>query len=201
MIMENYDGPRYPGKLPSFDPPKRPIEPEDEPRSEIEGMLFTSVDERLWGEYGIRPNIPLRAKVEQLHVLWRMDALAISNILNKSADEVELELGAIYNEWKELGRPLTPEEKDLARGQLLSQYTRLLYDIQENLKTISGDKSKLLNLQASILDRRAKMQELDDKRGPEVVEDSENLDDTIKSRVAALSIDDQESLAARLGGL
>ena len=132
---------------------------QDDLPSVTDRVTMNAISEILWAEYAIRPNIPFKAKVEQLHVLWRLNATQIAEILSIPTQEVDGVLSVIYAEWQKLGKALDADEREQARGQMIAELTKLQYDIDEALTT-SNDKPKLFSLKLTVLEQRGKLQGL-----------------------------------------
>ena len=96
----------------------------------VRPTMTTSLDNRLWESYEIKPQWPLRLKVERLKLVYRLSAKEIAEALEMTVDEVNTVIQAIEEEWQELGRPLDPAAKQVERGRLLINLQRMLADLE-----------------------------------------------------------------------
>ena len=68
-------------------------------RDNIEVNRPKTKEEILWDEYAIKPNLPIRTKIEQLMLLWRLPAAQIAIALDLTETLVKSEIKALNNEW------------------------------------------------------------------------------------------------------
>jgi len=160
-------------------------------------MGFT-FNERIWVEYGIKPNLPTRSKIEQLFVLYRLPAEEIASVLAMGKEDVEEHLETLNSEWQNLGRVMTPEEREIARGRMVSELLKLKAEIEEAMMgATSADKARMLTLKMNVVNQLTQLQGLTlDKK--EVIKPEDEGVDPIEQRVKELSEERQKELHARL---
>jgi len=130
-----------------------------------------SQEEILWSEYGIKPNLPIRTKIEHLTIVWRLTPHEICTLLQLPSDEfVENELDKLTKEWQELGKPPTEESQEILRGKTIADLLRLKAEIETASNGIVD--SRLLTLKIQVIDKLSKLQGVEfDRREREPEED------------------------------
>lgn len=162
-------------------PTKRRGKPQN--MAEREQAFYNSPDDELYQTYGIRPNLPLRTKVESLHLIYRLDVNTIATLLRLSNGTVHDEIEALTDEWKRMGRPLTPDERELQRGRYIAELDRTIQQIDDSM--VGGGDSKSLSLKMNALEKRAKLLGLElDKRDRAV--DEEEAETTLLEEVDSI---------------
>lgn len=147
--------------------PKRRKRNEDDP-------YYESPEDQLYKVYGIRASLPIRTKVESLYLVYRLTVQDIANLLTISHTVVQDELEALNEEWRNLGRPLSPEERELQRGRYIAQLDRTIQQIDDSVATGGGD-SRSLSLKMNALEKRAKLLGLDLGKKDSLTEETEDL--------------------------
>ena len=166
----------------------------DDPTDRVDTNRPKTQDEILWSEYAIQPNLPLRTKIEQLMLLWRLPAPAIARMLDISLSLAQEEIEALNKEWLALGRPLDEESRQVVRGRMIAELTRLKAELESN--SAGNPDARLLALKLQIIERLTKLQGLDIDRKDTVYEE-ESLD-PVKVAIEALSEERRAELLAQL---
>jgi hypothetical protein len=174
------------GRRPRLFPPGRDDEEEE----------YTS-NERIWVDYGIKPNLPTRVKIEQLLIVYRLSPEDIADVLEMDLDDVEVHIKTLNSEWASLGRVMTPEERDVARGRMITELIRTKKDIEEAMTgATSADKARLLTLKMNVVNQLTNLQGLGlDKK--DVFRPEEEVD-PVEAKVNELSEERQKELHERL---
>lgn len=155
-------------------------------------------NELVWRDYGIKPNLPLKVKVETLMVTWRVDAYEIARVLKLEQSTVEDIIQTLNAEWSAMGRVLSAEERDLGRGRMVAELNRMVADIDTaSAGATSADKARLLNLRMSCLTQLTNLQGLTLARN-ETRADGADEADPIEKAINAMDRETQERLHARL---
>ncbi len=151
-------------------------------------------EEILWSEYSIQPNLPIRSKIEQLMLLWRLPAGAIARLMDLTLDLVQEEIEALNKEWAELGKPLDEESRQVVRGRMIVELTKLKADLDTG--TAGNPDPRLLTLKLQVIEKLTKLQGLDlDRKNPFVEEESLN---PVEDAIDALGADKRAELLSRL---
>jgi hypothetical protein len=195
-----------------IDPTSQEFDPEEEivqaalegrrprlfPNAQEGPEAYTS-EERIWVEYGIKPTLPTRIKVEQLFVSYRLSARDIADVVGITESEVELHMKELNVEWQNLGKALSPEEREIARGHMVSELLRLKDEIVDAMTgASSADKARMLTLRMNIVTQLTQLRGLSlDKKELARPEDEEEAD-PIEKRIKELSNDKQKELHDRL---
>jgi len=153
-----------------------------------------SKEEILWSEYSIQPNLPIRSKVEQLMLLWRLPAGAIASLMDLSLSVVQEEIDALNKEWAELGKPLDEESRQVVRGRMIVELTKLKADLET--ANAGNPDPRLLTLKLQVIEKLTKLQGLDlDRKNPSIEEESMN---PVEDAIDALGEERRAELLARL---
>lgn len=124
-----------------------------------------SKSEELWMTYAVKPNLPLRSKIEQLTILFRLSVEEMAVLLESTPTAIKLEVEALREEWKSLGRVPDADCREMERGRAIAELNRLAADIDTAMSTGLDKDPRLLNLKLTVIERRARLQGLDiDKR-------------------------------------
>jgi len=166
----------------------------DDPTDRINTNRPKTQEEILWSEYAIQPNLPLRTKIEQLMLLWRLPATAIARLLDISLNLAQEEIETLNKEWLALGRPLDEESRQVVRGRMIAELTRLKTELESN--SAGNPDARLLALKLQVIDKLTKLQGLDLDRKDTVYEE-ESLD-PVKTAIDALSEERRAELLAQL---
>ena len=164
--------PVEPGNIPRIDPNAWLEEDDDRPKREIPPMPRASSMSRaelLWENYAIQPSLPLRTKIEQLMLLWRLPAVAMADLLEIDVEVVKSEIAALNEEWADLGRPLDEDTRQIVRGQTIADLRRLKTEI-EKASTGNPD-SRLLTLKMQVIERLTKIQGIEMERRDTTMDD------------------------------
>lgn len=154
--------PLAPGTIPSR--PSDWLEDDDNrPRREIPPMPRPNTRaELLWENYAIQPNLPLRTKIEQLMLLWRLPAVTMADLLEIDVEVVKAEIVALNEEWSDLGRPLDEDTRQIVRGQTIADLRRLKTEIER--ASAGNPDSRLLTLKMQVIERLTKIQGIELER-------------------------------------
>ena len=166
----------------------------DDPTDRINTNRPKTQEEILWSEYAIQPNLPLRTKIEQLMLLWRLPATAIARLLDINLNLAQEEIETLNKEWLALGRPLDEESRQVVRGRMIAELTRLKTELESN--SAGNPDARLLALKLQVIDKLTKLQGLDLDRKDTVYEE-ESLD-PVKTAIDALSEERRAELLAQL---
>ena len=163
-----------------------------------EEPYFSSPEDKLYKTYGIRASLPIRTKVENLHLVFRLDVRTISELLMISTGVVQDELDSLNEEWKRMGKPLTTDEKELQRGRYIAELEQTIHQINDAIASGGGD-SRSLSLKMSAMEKRAKLLELDksDKNEEEESGDLSMLDE-VRKTIEGMPSEDLEAMMACL---
>jgi hypothetical protein len=168
-------------------------EPKPKPTRDPGMVAPKTQEELLWTEYAVKPNLPIKTKIEQLIILWRMPVPVIASLLNISEKVVEEEVVKLNKEWAALGKPLAEEARDIVRGRMIAELLKLKGDIDA---FGSQADSRLLTTKLQIIEKLIKLQGIEiDKKDTELDESPTNL---IEDALKKLSPNKLEALYARL---
>lgn len=138
-------------------------------------------EDLIWTTYSINPKLPRKSIVEQLLILWRMPAEAMATVLGLDEDVIQCDIDTLREEWRGMGKALTLDERETARGRMIAELNRLKADIED--ATLGNKDVRLLTLKLTVIDRLSKMLGLDvEKREPvreeppNITEDVDNTD-------------------------
>ena len=162
-------------------------------RDNIEVNRPKTKEEILWDEYAIKPNLPIRTKIEQLMLLWRLPAAQIAIALDLTETLVKSEIKALNNEWLALGRPLDEETRQLVRGKMIAELLRLKAEIES--AAAGNPDTRLLTLKLQVIEKLTKVQGLDVGKDAAYEEQTTN---PVEDAIGALSEDQRAALLARL---
>lgn len=155
-----------------------------------------SPDDILWAEFGVKPNWPVRTKIEHLTMFYRLRVSDMAKLLQFSEESVEEEVEALKDDWIGMGKLPKGKERELHRGRVLAKLRRMEATLESALTSTPED-AKLLTLLLNIQDRVAKMLGLDtDKRDAATEEEAEG--DSFSKAIEDLSLERQRELHARL---
>ena len=149
--------------------------------------------EVLYNEYGIKPNLPLRTKIEQLTLAWRLSIREIAHLLELDVSTVEKELNILREDWRKLGSPLDDADREVQKGQTIAELSRLKLQVKE--ATTGNPDPRMLTLAMNIEERLMKLKGLDGKPETEVEEDTLN---PVENALNQLTPDQQEKLLNKL---
>jgi len=119
-----------------------------------------SPDEILWNDFQVKPNWPLRTKVEHLFMFYRLPARDISKLTGVGEELIESEIEALKYDWIDLGKIPQGADRELHRGKVISKLRRMEATIESALMSCPED-SKLLSLLLNVQDRTSKLLGLD----------------------------------------
>jgi hypothetical protein len=165
-------------------------------------MPLSGASDPLWIQYGIRSDLPERAKIEKLLLL---DVLLeeIAHLVQKDVEEVRPLAEEIQNSWRRLGKAPTQEEREEERGRMIRNLQDLRIEVQKAQREFPDARNHTLLLQ--IEDRIARLMSLDTK-GETSGDDGEKdavltqLESLDKDRLAYLvSVLSQSSPSASAG--
>lgn len=161
-------------------------------------------EDELYRCYGVRPNLPIRTKVEHLHLIYRLPVDQIATLIGVSAQLVIDEIEELKNDWREMGKPLSIDDRELERGRLIASLDRLIQQIDDQLVTVgaAGESNRLLTLKLNALDRRSKLLGLEyDKNQTAAQESAEaSLLETVEQKLDAIPAEQLEKMMAMLDG-
>lgn len=163
------------------------------PRNNIDVNRPKTKEEVLWSEYAIQPNLPIRTKIEQLMLLWRLPPPQIALALDLTESLVKDEITALNNEWLALGRPLDDETKQVVRGKMIAELIRLKAEIEA--AAAGNPDTRLLTLKLQVIERLTKVQGLD--VGKEASYE-EQLTNPVEDAIGALTPEQRAAFLARL---
>ena len=150
-------------------------------------------EEILWSEYAIKPNLPIRTKVEQLMLLWRLPPAQIAIALDLTETLVKSEIKALNNEWLALGKPLDEETRQLVRGKMIAELLRLKAEIES--AAAGNPDTRLLTLKLQVIEKLTKVQGLDVGKETSYEEQQTN---PVEDAIGALTADQRATLLAAL---
>lgn len=160
--------------------PKQPGVPEDETNP-------------LWSVYRIHPGLPYKIKVEQLVILWNLDAKDIAAVLGEDLTRVTDTIRALEEDWTQLGEGLNEEEKRLARGKLISELRKW----KAQLEAMGDGDAKVINMKLNISDRIAKLQGVESEKKAAAQDDVKK--DLIEEALEKLTPEARRNLMKQLG--
>ena len=163
------------------------------PRNNVDVNRPKTKEEILWSEYAIQPNLPIRTKVEQLMLLWRLPVPQIALALDLTETLVKEEVKALNDEWLALGRPLDEETKQVVRGKMIAELMRLKAEIES--AAAGNPDTRLLTLKLQVIEKLTKVQGLDVGKDAAYEEQTTN---PVEDAIGALSEDQRAALLARL---
>lgn len=163
------------------------------PRNNIDVNRPKTKEEVLWSEYAIQPNLPIRTKIEQLMLLWRLPVPQIALVLDLTESLVKEEVKALNNEWLALGRPLDEETRQMVRGKMIAELIRLKAEIEA--AAAGNPDTRLLTLKLQVIERLTKVQGLD--VGKEASYE-EQVTNPIEEALGALSPEQRAALLVSL---
>ena len=150
-------------------------------------------EEILWSEYAIQPNLPIRTKVEQLMLLWRLPVPQIAIALDLTETLVKAEVKALNNEWLALGQPLDEETRQLVRGKMIAELMRLKAEIES--AAAGNPDTRLLTLKLQVIEKLTKVQGLDVGKDNVYEEQEAN---PVEEAIGALTEEQRAALLATL---
>ena len=150
-------------------------------------------EEILWSEYAIQPNLPIRTKIEQLMLLWRLPAAQIAIALDLTETLVKSEIKALNNEWLALGKPLDEETRQLVRGKMIAELLRLKAEIES--AAAGNPDTRLLTLKLQVIEKLTKVQGLDVGKEASYEEQETN---PVEDAIGALTAEQRATLLAAL---
>lgn len=171
-------------------------------KREEDESFYSNPEDELFKCYGIRPNLPLRTKVEHLHLTYRLPVTQIADLLKISSNVVLDEIEELKEDWKRMGKPLTSDDREMERGRLIAGLDRLIQQIDDQI-IASGDGSKVLSLKLNAMEKRAKLLGLEFDKRQQAVEDETaeaSILETVEQRIEAMPSDMLEQMMARLEG-
>ena len=121
---------------------------------------YANPEDQLYKVYGLRASLPVRTKVESLHLVYRLPVKDISDLIGVSTNVVRDELENLNDEWKRMGRPLSADERELQRGRYIAELDRTIQQIDDAVANNNGY-SRSLSLKINALEKRAKLLGLD----------------------------------------
>lgn len=186
--------PLAPGTIPSR--PSDWLEDDDRPRRrEVPPMPKpTTRTELLWENYAIQPSLPLRTKIEQLMLLWRLPAVTMADLLEIDVEVVKAEIAALNEEWSDLGRPLDEDTRQIVRGQTIADLRRLKTEIEK--ASAGNPDSRLLTLKMQVIERLTKIQGIEmERRDTTMDEESSN---PVEAALGNLTAEQRAELHTRL---
>lgn len=176
--------------------PKQKIVVAETPVVEVQPPKPTGLsNEQLWETYSVKGEWPINKKIELLILMWELSTAQLADVLGMHIDDVQTHVQHIEDGWKDLGRTLTKEERDLARGRQIAELERLRAQLEE-VYMLNKD-PKFLTQKANVLDKLAKLRWLEqDKRAinTDSVKDGRSLQEQIDS----LPVDKNRELLDRL---
>jgi hypothetical protein len=136
--------------------------------------------EALLETYSIRWEWPDRKKIELLVLMWDLTCETIAQILGLLEEEVQQHIQELEDSWRSLGRPLAPEDRELARGRQIAELERLRQQFEE----------------AYVLDKLAKLRGIEADRNQDDAGDDGTVN--LKKKIGAMDVDTQRELLKRL---
>ena len=150
-------------------------------------------EEILWSEYAIQPNLPIRTKVEQLMLLWRLPLPQIAIALDLTETLVKSEVKALNDEWLAMGKPLDEETRQLVRGKMIAELMRLKAEIES--AAAGNPDTRLLTLKLQVIEKLTKVQGLDVGKDNVYEEQEAN---PVEEAIGALTEEKRAALLATL---
>ena len=150
-------------------------------------------EEILWSEYAIQPNLPIRTKVEQLMLLWRLPIPQIAIALDLTETLVKSEVKALNDEWLAMGKPLDEETRQLVRGKMIAELMRLKAEIES--AAAGNPDTRLLTLKLQVIEKLTKVQGLDVGKDNVYEEQEAN---PVEEAIGALTEEKRAALLATL---
>lgn len=184
--------------MPDLMPKPRPAR--SRARQEEDESYYSNPEDELFKCYGIRPNLPLRTKVEHLHLTYRLPVHQIADLLKISSNVVMDEIEELKEDWKRMGKPLSSDDREMERGRLIAGLDRLIQQIDDQI-IASGDGSKVLSLKLNAMEKRAKLLGLEFDKRQQVVDNEEaeaGILETVQEKIDAMPSDMLEQMMAWL---
>jgi len=174
--------------------------PEELERDDLPA-IFANPEDELFKCYGLRPNLPVRTKVEHLHLIYRLPVDQIASLLGITRDLVVSEIEDLKNDWRQMGKPLTSDDRELERGRLIASLDRLIQQIDDQLVG-PGDNNRILTLKLNALDRRAKLLGLEYDKSQVAAEETAEADilETVGQKIDAMDPEKLEEMMRVLDG-
>ena len=147
----------------------------------------------LWEEYRIKPTISLSKKVEILLVDHRMNTEEIATILNRSQEEISVEIIKVEQEWVRSGQGLDAAGRERERGRTISQLQRQVSELETEIG--NNPDPRLITLKLSAIDKLTKLMGLD---GPNKAAEEKADADPIAEAILNLSPQQTADLFAAL---
>jgi hypothetical protein len=163
------------------------------PRNNVDVNRPKTKEEILWSEYAIQPNLPIRTKVEQLMLLWRLPVPQIALALDLTETLVKEEVKALNDEWLALGRPLDEETKQVVRGKMIAELMRLKAEIES--AAAGNPDTRLLTLKLQVIEKLTKVQGLDVGKDAAY---EEQVTNPVEDAIGALTAEQRATLLAAL---
>jgi hypothetical protein len=149
--------------------------------------------EILWTEYGVKPNLPRRVKVEQLLILWRLTVPEIANLLDVLQNDVKKDIETLESEWRRMGQPMTDEEREVAKGRAIGEMLRYKAQLQEN--TAGNPDGRLMALLLQVETTLMKLQGIDEKKG---AKDGEEFTNPVEAAIEGMTDEGRAKLLERM---
>lgn len=183
---------------PDFPRPKKtPIQetaPTEESKADSRPKPLGLNSERLWEIYSIKSEWPTDKKIELLIIMWKLTVDQIADILGMYEDDVKTQVQQIEDAWRNLGRTLSKEERELERGRQIAELDRLRSQLEEAY--IIHKDPKYLIQKANVLERLAKLRGLEQDKH---VEKGEKRDGrTLQEKIDSMPADKNRELLERL---
>jgi hypothetical protein len=150
--------------------------------------------EALLETYSIRWEWPDRKKIELLVLMWDLTCETIAQILGLLEEEVQQHIQELEDSWRSLGRPLAPEDRELARGRQIAELERLRQQFEEAY--LNSKDPKFLEKKAVVLDKLAKLRGIEADRNQDDAGDDGTVN--LKKKIGAMDVDTQRELLKRL---
>lgn len=174
--------------------PKQETPPVEEAKPETRTKSIGLDSERLWETYSIKAEWPDEQKVELLILMWKLTVEQIADILGLYEDDVRSQVQQIEDGWRNLGRTLTKEERELERGRQIAELERLRSQLEEAY--IIHKDPKFLTQKANVLERLAKLRGLEQDKG--IDKTVKNDGRTLQEKIDSLPADKNRELLERL---
>jgi len=158
-----------------------------------------SMDETLYETYGLRPALPFKTKVESLHLVYRLTAIEIGELLNATSGQVLDMLEELQSDWRKLGKPLTVEERELQRGRYIAELDKTIQQIDNEVANGQSD-SRSLTLKMNAMEKRAALLGLALDKSEKIKDDEvgESLADEVERLLKDIPPDQLEIMMACL---
>lgn len=118
----------------------------------------------LWSTYGIMPSLPASVKIEKLLLYGVTDIIEIAELTEVDEDIAQETVRRINKKWADMALPLSSDDRLLAKGRLIAEFTELLSQM-EQLNAAFPD-YKHLQFILSLREKMARLRGIDVDKKP-----------------------------------